>query len=147
MANFEHRSAAATTINLIVTSGDPQASGTAGDFEHPVRRLHLAESAHYQVALAEISFTHPGGSSVYVSTSLAAPSRVGSQTANIIYRVPDMPAGPIDIHQTSSLVQWFPLDGGLDTIDRIEMKLTTSTGNVIPNVGFTTATLVIRRAI
>jgi len=144
MANFEQSASALTTTLLVATSADPQVRGTAGHFLHPIRSLTVDDYQQYMIALVDITFTHPGTGSVFVSTNLSGLTRVGSQLVNTIYRIPTMAAGEQTLEQHGSIVKWYPY-GSFVTASEVEIQLTDALGVTIPAAGVTTVTLAIRR--
>jgi len=144
MANFEHPASAFSSTILIATSADPEATGGAGHFTHPIRNLTVDDPQRYAIALVDITLTHPGTGSVFVSCNLAALTRVGSQLANSIYRIPNMVAGEHTVEQRGTIVRWIPY-GSFNTATDVEIQLTDAFGVTLPATGTTTVTLAIKR--
>lgn len=144
MANYEHPASLANTTMIVATSADPLSRGTPGHFTHPIRKFTVEDPQSYMITLVSISLDHPGTGSVYVSTNLAALTRVGSQLVNSIYRIPIMTAGDQYVEQLGSIVQWIPY-ASMITATEVEIELTDALGNTLAPTGVTTVTLAIRR--
>lgn len=143
MAHYEDVAALQEMI-VVAESADISASGTAASFSHPIRAIQVDDPQQYKIALVEATFTHPGGTPVYISTNLVGFTRVGSQMTNTVYRVPDMPAGEQHIVQQAAIVQWRPY-AAFTNANLIECVLTDSAGALIAAAGTTSLTFAIRR--
>jgi hypothetical protein len=129
---------------LICTSADLRVSGTSTDFKHPIRPFIVDSANKYEVALVSIDYPAPTGESVFVSSNLVGFSRVGSGTANTLFRIPPQPKSTHTHYtQSQSIVEWYPLAS--DRISFVEVKLTNSAGVVIPPLGSVLLTVAIRK--
>lgn len=143
--HFEDASQYEQTL-MVLTSGDPNVTGTAASFSHPVRQFVVDDPSNYAITLVSVDFRHPGSTtSVYVSCNLVGFSRVGSQMTNTLFRVEPRTAGRLHYVQNQSVVEWRPY--GPATLTVADVQLTDSTGALIPvSPGdYTTLTVAIRR--
>jgi len=134
---------------LFVSSGDVNAVGNRADFTNFLQQgsIELDYEKKYEIALAEITFPHPGLHRVFIQMPGIVPlSPVGSGTANIIYI-----AAPIDAPGFVSIdvSQYWWIQVAASEISTVRLRLTYLLDQEIPAAGdaahdFTSATLFIR---
>ena len=135
---------------LTLPSGDPTATGTAGDYTLNIPILQLDSDGEYEIALVDVSFPNPGatGNSVYILCDLCDYSTVGSTKTDLLYKTEPMntSAGSLPLYylkETSSIIQWRYMSKY--NINNVHVRIQESTGTPVPNVGFSTLTVAIRR--
>ena len=139
-----------TPITIILESGDVNAQGDRGHFWNQLTPpLRLDQTRRWEVAVESCTLPHPGqNKSVFVTSSLAENTRVGSSSIALLVKIPlSADAGTYYYIPQSNIQGWRPLQGHFH--DRVEVRLTYGANADIPpatdpTADFTSVTVVIR---
>ena len=142
-----------TPITIILESGDVNAQGDRAHFWNQLMpSLRLDSTRRWEIAVESATLPHPGqNKSVFVTSSLAENTRVGSSSIPLLVKIPlSADAGTYYYVPQSNIQGWRPLSGHFH--DRVEVRLTYGADEDIPaasdpTADFTSVTVVIREAL
>lgn len=142
-----------TPITVILASGDASAQGDRGHFWNTLTPpLRLDPTKKYEIAVESATLPHPGQNrSVFITSSLAENSRVGSTFVPLLCQIPlSADAGTYYYIPQSNIQAWKPLAGVFH--ERVEVRLTYGAGLEIPpsadpTADYSTITVVIRETL
>lgn len=141
------------SYNLILGSGDLNASGTASDFTIYSVDLSLDPEGQYVCALIDASFPNPvitttAPKSCFIQVDFIEYQIVGSNKFQLLYKT-----APITVSSTTNplyyekevgnLIPWRAVEN--KHIFNIRVQITASDGSAIPNTNFSIIQLVIKR--
>lgn len=119
-------------LTIIVSSSDPAAQGTAGNFKIKLSTPLVLKGTWF-CAANNVSYANPGNElSVYVQCQFLMPMTVGSQSYSVLCRCPPVGTGVNHVYK-----EWVPnapwARVGVEVISEVQLTIRDSDGGEIPS--------------